>query len=195
MLFLRDIGETEVGGFGISAADDPLLIEQFVLVRQNCSIVTVAFDDGAVADFFDAQVDTGRSPEQFARIWIHTHPGDCAMPSGVDEETFARVFGRSDWAVMAIVARGGQTYARLQFSTGPGASLRLPIEVDYRHPFAGTDFPTWTEEYHSCIQPELEMFQNLANTRYGHRDDSMLRDLMQLGPADSTDDRPHFSDR
>ena len=27
--FLRDVGETEVGGFGISRADDPLLVEDF----------------------------------------------------------------------------------------------------------------------------------------------------------------------
>ena len=43
LLFLRDLGETEVGGFGISAADDLLLIEDFVLVRQHCSVITVAF--------------------------------------------------------------------------------------------------------------------------------------------------------
>ena len=37
-----------------------------------------------------------------------------------DEETFARVFGRTDWAVMFILARQGQSYARLRFHVGPG---------------------------------------------------------------------------
>ena len=137
LLFLRDLGETEVGGFGISAADDLLLIEDFVLVRQHCSVITVAFEDESVAEFFDRQIDRELRPEQFGRIWIHTHPGESAQPSSVDEETFARVFGRSDWAVMAIVACGGDTFARLQFPAGPGGSLPLPLAVDYRRPFTG----------------------------------------------------------
>ncbi|MBN8625679.1 MAG: hypothetical protein J0M17_09330 [Planctomycetes bacterium] len=42
------------------------------LVRQTCSAVTVKFDDIAVADFFDEQVDLGLAPERFSRVWIHT---------------------------------------------------------------------------------------------------------------------------
>ncbi len=153
LLFLRDLGEPEVGGFGISSADDLLLIEDFVLVRQHCSVITVAFEDEAVAEFFDRQIDRGLRPEQFGRIWIHTHPGDSAQPSSVDEETFARVFGRSDWAVMAIIACGGDTFARLQFSAGPGTSVNLPFAVDYRRPFSGSEHEAWTNEYLANVQP------------------------------------------
>ena len=56
-------GDTEVGGFGIAATDDLLLIEDIQLVGQTCSWAHVAFDDVAVADFFDQQVDAGRRPE------------------------------------------------------------------------------------------------------------------------------------
>ena len=153
LLFLRDLGDTEVGGFGITSPKDLLLVEDFVLVKQVCSTVTVAFEDEAVAEFFDQQIDQGRKPEQFARIWIHTHPGRSAMPSSVDEETFARVFGRSDWAVMAIVACGGQTFARLQFRAGPGGALRLPLEVDFRRSFAASDHEAWTNEYLAAVKP------------------------------------------
>ena len=37
LLYLRDLGPTEVGGFGISAADDLLRIEDVQLVLQNCT--------------------------------------------------------------------------------------------------------------------------------------------------------------
>src|SRR3954449_8635457 len=134
LLFLRDVGETEIGGFGISAKDDLLLIEDIELIAQECTWVHVAFDDEAVADLFERQVVAGRRPEEFARIWIHTHPGRSPEPSGTDEETFARVFGRSDWAIMFILARGGQTYARLRFNVGPGADVNLPVEVEYGQP-------------------------------------------------------------
>ena len=63
----------------------------------------------------------GLPPERFARIWVHTHPGKSPHPSITDEETFQRCFGNSDWAVMFILARGGQSYARLRLNAGPGA--------------------------------------------------------------------------
>jgi hypothetical protein len=63
---VRDRGPTEVGGFGIAPADDLLYVEDIQLVRQSCTMVSVAFDDMAVAEFFDVQIDAGRRPEQFA---------------------------------------------------------------------------------------------------------------------------------
>jgi hypothetical protein len=145
--FLRDCGDTEIGGFGITCKDDLLLVQDIRLVSQCCTPLSVKFDDQAIADFFDEQVDRGRKPEEFARIWVHTHPGSSAEPSGTDEETFARCFGRSDWAVMFILARRGETYARLQFNVGPKGSLRIPVSVDYQHSFLGSDHENWLEEY------------------------------------------------
>jgi hypothetical protein len=146
-LFLRDAGHTEIGGFGVAASDDLLFVEDVRLVRQTCTWISAEFDDESVADFFDAQVDEGRRPEEFARLFVHTHPGDSAQPSGTDEATFARVFGCTDWAVMFILARGGQCYARLRYNVGPGAEIELPVEVDYSREFDGSDFLLWHEEY------------------------------------------------
>ena len=153
LLFLRDYGETEVGGFGIAAGDDLLFVEDVQLVKQDCSWAHVAFEDESVADYFDAQVDQGRQPEQFARLWLHTHPGECPQPSLTDEQTFERVFGRSDWAVMFIIAREGQTYARLRFNVGPGGEIEIPVKVDYSRPFPGSDMDAWEQEYVANVCP------------------------------------------
>lgn len=123
-------------------------------MRQYTTLVSVRFDDDAVADYFDRQVDLGRRPEQFARIWLHTHPGDSASPSHVDHVTFERVFGRCDWAVMFILARGGATFAQLRFNAGPGGALSLRTGVDYDLPFAGSDHEAWAAEFAACIEPE-----------------------------------------
>ncbi len=154
LLFLRDYGKTEVGGFGIAPRDDLLYLEDVQLVRQTCSWAHVAFDDESVADFFDQQVDAARHPEQFARVWVHTHPGDCPRPSQVDEDTFSRVFGRSAWAVMFILAYEGQTYARLRFNDGPGADLKVAVGLDYSRPFGGCDHEAWKQEYLSNVQAQ-----------------------------------------
>jgi hypothetical protein len=154
LLYFRDMGESEVGGFGISAAEDLLYLEDVELVRQTCDIASVAFDDQSVADYFDRQVDAGRNVSRIGRIWVHTHPGSCAQPSCKDQETFARVFGNTDWSVMFILARGGQSYARLEFHVGPGGSVLLPVEVDYSRPFPASDHAAWHEAYLQNVRVE-----------------------------------------
>ena len=158
---MRDAGDTEVGGFGIAASDDFLLIEDFVTVKQIATSASINFDDDAVADYFDRQVDEGRRPRQFARCWIHTHPGNSPNPSCVDEQTFARVFGGSDFAIMMILASGGMAYARLRFNVGPGGDVLVPVKVDYDCMFAASDPEAWELEHRTNIearQMELSYF-------------------------------------
>ena len=154
LLYFRDRGDTEIGGFGITKADDLLYVEDFVTVEQAATGASISFDDEAVADLFDSQVDAGRKPEQFARIWLHTHPGNSAQPSSVDEETFQRVFGNCQWALMFILARGGKSYARLRFNVGPGGSVVIPVVVDYSQPFGPSDHEGWETEYQANIKAE-----------------------------------------
>ena len=152
LLYFRDRGQTEIGGFGVSAENNPLYIEDFVTVEQEATSASISFDDEAVADFFDQQVDLGRKPGQFARLWMHTHPGTSPVPSHVDEETFQRVFGRCQWAVMFVLARGGKTYARLRFNVGPGGQAMIPVEVDYSGTFEAADHEAWEAEYKAHIR-------------------------------------------
>ena len=152
LLFFRDRAETEIAGFGITQADDLLYIEEFATVKQEVTTASFVFDDAAVADFFDQQVDASRKPAQFARILIHTHPGDSPTPSGTDEENFQRVFGGCEWAVMFILAQAGKTYARLRFNVGPGGEVLIPVQVDFSQPFSGSGHQAWEAEYQANIQ-------------------------------------------
>ena len=146
-MFMRDITDNEVGGFGITQADDLLFVTDFVLVKQKVTAVSVSFEDESVADLFEDQVEAGRQPEQFARLWLHTHPGDSPEPSMTDEQTFARVFGSCDWSVMCVVAQDGGTYARLRFNAGPGGEVKIPVCVDYGYEFDAADFEVWKQQY------------------------------------------------
>ncbi len=153
LIYLRDRGSTEVGGFGITDALDPRFVTDMVLIRQTCTDVTVAFEDTAVAEFFDDQIDAGRHPENFGRIWIHTHPVHSAQPSQVDVETFARVFGCCDWAVMLILARNGATYGELKRS-GKSVAEKLSVGIDFKPEFAASKREDWEQEYLQCVQEE-----------------------------------------
>jgi hypothetical protein len=57
--FYCHVGEAEIGGFGITAKGDLLFVKDFVTVRQQASMMTVAMEDEAVADFSDRCVDAG----------------------------------------------------------------------------------------------------------------------------------------
>ena len=153
LIYMRDRGPTEVGGFGITETADPRFVTDIVLIKQTCTDVTVAFDDDAVADYFDDQIDAGRHPENFGRIWIHTHPGFSARPSQVDVETFARVFGNCDWSVMFILARNGATYAELK-NVGRPKAEKMSIGIDFKPDFAASDQSAWEAEYLQSVREE-----------------------------------------
>ncbi len=78
-LFLHG-GDTEVGGFGICRENDLLYVEEFVSVKQRASVATVAFDDAAVADYFD---DGGGSRAVSPQLCtdMDSHPSRHAAPS------------------------------------------------------------------------------------------------------------------
>ncbi len=150
--FLCHAGPTEVAAFGLSRPGDPLHLDDVLVVRQRASPISVAFDDGAVADLFDAMADAGVAPARFARVWLHPHPGASVEPSCPDEATFARAFGACDWAVLAILGRTGRVSARLTFAAGPGGSLDLAAAVDWSSwprdaERLGEELPGWERAY------------------------------------------------
>src|SRR6185295_1768088 len=116
------------------------------------------FLDNAVADHFDSHLEQGVQPVRCGRLWIHTHPGGSALPSSTDEETFVRGFGSCDWAVMMILARSGQTYARLAFNTGPMAQIEIPVRVDWSSwPFYIGHEQPWLDAYCNQWQHEYDL--------------------------------------
>jgi hypothetical protein len=54
---------------------------------------------------------------------------------------------------MFVLARGGQTSARLRFHVGPGGELEIPVRVDYSRPFGSSQHELWQEEYLANVQP------------------------------------------
>jgi hypothetical protein len=168
LLYLRDLGPTEIGAYAISNEKDPLLVEDLTLVKQKCTAVSTDFDGDGIADYFDDQVALGRKPEQFARIWVHTHPWNSADPSNQDETTFVDSFSGPHWAVMAILAKGGDTYARLKFNYGPGGEIEIPMRVAFDCGFPAVDAGTvadWQAEYKSKVDVEHDRWKQ---TKPGH---------------------------
>jgi hypothetical protein len=153
---IRDLGDTEVGGFGIASDDDPMCIVDIALIKQQCTGSTVEFDDIGVADYFDDCIDAELHPEQFGRVWIHTHPYGCHKPSMTDEKTFEKCFGGCDWAVMYILSKDGTDYCALQYNKIPSHRVELRRAViDFSIPFQQSEYAMWKEEYDEMVTKKV----------------------------------------
>ena len=126
--------DTEIGGFGISHADDPFTITDFVLVPQECTAASVDFDDDGLADHMDNMMDKGIIPARCFRHWIHTHPGNSASPSGTDWTSWTKCFPDANWSSMIILAKGGDTSAHVRNRVAVGEATTVvtsKLEVEY----------------------------------------------------------------
>jgi proteasome lid subunit RPN8/RPN11 len=147
ILYMRDIKNCEMGGYGVCETDDPLLITNFYLVKQEVSGATVELDKEDSSRFMEEMTDKGFSPWQYAGNWIHSHPGNSASPSLVDEENFNKNFSLCDVAIFFIIAKGGDKYCRVRHNTGPGIEVTISTEIDYSCPFPASDKTAWEAEY------------------------------------------------
>jgi proteasome lid subunit RPN8/RPN11 len=149
--YMRDKGSTEIGGYGICETDDPLLINDFKLVKQQCTGATVELDTEDSMKFVEDMVDKGFSPWAFQNVWIHTHPSNCPKPSLVDEANFDKNFSHPACAIFYILARGGDSYTRMRFNTPPGIDVEIQSETDYSVPFPASDHESWKKEYEEKV--------------------------------------------
>ena len=82
---------------------------------------------------------------------------------------------------MFILARGGQTYARLRFNVGPGVDVKIPVEVDFGRAFAASAQELWHSEYLANVRipaPDPpQSFELEKRTGLSSREDEFADDL------------------
>jgi hypothetical protein len=161
IVHLNSLSTAEVGAFGISNAKNLLLVEDIAVIKQEVTGASVSFDDEAVADFFLDQVEAKRKPNQFARIWIHTHPNwfnphiekddSIPAPSFTDEETFKRAFGNCDWSIMFIYGGGSSGYARLSIKKNLSGQIIIPVSKGNGELPTEADKREWEREFNENV--------------------------------------------
>jgi hypothetical protein len=153
MLYLREKGSTEISGFALTDENDPYLIIDFLLPKQECTGVTTEMTSEGIVELFDKLSGPakfnglGLSPSRYGRIWIHTHPGFSSEPSGTDWSTFKGTFGDKEWSIMFVFSSEREATCMLQIQALPDAHFRIPWEISWEHPFAGTNYAEWDKEY------------------------------------------------
>lgn len=155
MVFWRDCGNTEVAAYATTETNDPLLITDFRLIKQQCSSVTFDLDIKDLAEDVERTLDDGLCPWMTHNILCHSHPGNSPDPSGTDETNFAKAFSHPDWAVMLIIAKNNSMYCRLKLNTGPGVEKLLKVQVDFSQDFMASDRTKWKTEYELKVTKQV----------------------------------------
>jgi len=182
LIWMRDRGNTEVAGYGITETEDPLLVTDFKLIKQVCTVASFDFDPEDGAEFMEQMADTGLMPWQYSNLLLHSHPGNSPNPSTTDETNFVKSFSHPHWAIMFIIADGGDIYCRLKANVGPGIVRELKISVDWSVPFLGSDVEKWKEEYEAKVSKKTfrmtgkEGVASKSDTDFTVYDDPMWKD-------------------
>lgn len=156
LCFIRDLGDTEIGCFGMAETDDPLLLTDIFLPEQECTMTTVELDGQSLLDYRANCRLAGLSEKHSFRVWIHTHPNMSAKPSSTDETTYNELFGGADWGIMLIVSKTGDTYARVRYGgDGPQADAELAIVVDYSASFGESNHDDWEAIYYCAVTKRI----------------------------------------
>lgn len=173
LIWMRDRGDTEVAGYGITATEDPLLVTDFVLVKQECTGASFDLDPDDGAEHAERMMDKGIPPWACMNILCHTHPGNSPTPSGTDEKNFVKAFSHPNWAIMFIIANGGATYCRMKINVAPGVVKKIKVAVDWQIPFSGTDVKEWEKEYKAKVHESITKMRMTGNEGMMSLDDPL----------------------
>ena len=161
MIYMRNKSSNEVGGWGVTKKDDPFYVEDFKLVKQIVGPATVDFDDDGNTKFCTEMVEAGFDFSQFQKIWIHTHPGDCSLPSSVDIDTFKRMvdsLSPEDYAIMFIIAQNDTATAKMAYKSSSIGVIISDLAVEYE--VSDKNNKDYDQEYDSLVSTnKISMFK------------------------------------
>lgn len=202
--YLRDLTSNEVTCFGITDEDDPLLVKDLWVPKQEVSVATTELDDESFAIAVE-EMGKMAPPSTFTRIWLHTHPGSSATPSSTDRTTQSTTFSTCEWHVMGILAQGGQTHCEMSW-WGPDRksllSARIPMEVAWHEPFDAADPDHWSAEYAENVTARTVTYTRNDSMRWlppnqpltSDQDRKQLLEFAQKEPALDFDDPRTLTD-
>lgn len=161
IMYMANAVDIEISGMAITTSSDPLLVTDFLLIKQEGTEASTEFDmdhyEEVMFALCDPSGETKLQPTQCQRIWVHTHPSFSPTPSLTDVKTFSDGWGVCDWSVMCIVTQEGEMFAQLNIKssaenvTGKHIRHKLETGVSYLHPFPETDHEAWQEELDTLV--------------------------------------------
>jgi len=167
LLYIASKAKTEVSGFAITSPENSFYIQDFKLIKQQCTSVTTEMDEDGIDSFFGEMLDAGLQPRDFSRIWIHTHPGMAPSPSGTDLKTFDELFKDCSYGIMFILGKNNEVYCKGRWNKIDAIGSieqNLDCIIDYTSAeFKGTNFEAWQTELKNHVFEPVSKIIPYAN--------------------------------
>ena len=112
----------------ITHPDDRLFVTDLWFPKQECTAAAVEFDDESIAEEIDRLSDT----HPMDRLPHLDPPRSESQPQWHRRRDLLQVLGHFDWAVMAILAKGGKSYARIKHDAPAGIT---DGKIEYKIPW------------------------------------------------------------
>lgn len=141
--------DVEVGGFCLTDGD---LVTDFIVVEQESSGATFDFTKEGIEDYLDEMTNLGYTPKECFRIYLHSHPGNSAEPSGPDWENFYKLMGSYPWFCMLIIAKDQSKYGYIKLTQGIGVECEIDWDVDWTIPCEAVDFEQLELEFTTKVK-------------------------------------------
>lgn len=169
LIWMRDRQKKEVAGWAVTDPDDNLLVRDIAILPQIVTYATFDFDKQGMSDYTVRRVREGMQPNQFLRVWIHTHPGESAEPSTKDLETFRRDLAEYEWQVMFIIGETGKYTCtmRLRLENGLVAETALPVEMHMDPAHVEEWEKEFKENVKNYVAPVVEKRDHLQTAVHG----------------------------
>lgn len=160
------IAKGEVSFYGRTSLEDPFLVEDLWIPKQEAGSASYETDGMDEALYMGEMVDKGYPPENTIAIWCHTHPGNSASPSGTDWDTFEERFEKAQFeGVMFILAKQGDMSAHLSANiNGELAAVTMQCMVRWGE---GTLAEDWEKIIEDKVTPIVYTPYKGALTQHG----------------------------
>lgn len=121
----------EIGGMLEFDIEDPLLVTDVHILKQEVTKASVEFCDEALADYMEKMAIDRKLPDRCYRTgWWHHHPFNSSHPSGTDETTFREKWGDLPWSLMFITSEATH-YCRLRVNVANQVISQQEIPIHW----------------------------------------------------------------
>lgn len=130
--------DTEISFLGkVEQKDDVLLVNDFVLLKQQVSYANTILDKEELGKFYESLMNKGENPSNW-KVWIHSHASMSAIFSQTDEDTiksFDLEIPTDNWFLSIVVNHAGDLNARIDiFSPIHLTVQRLEWDISFDDP-------------------------------------------------------------
>lgn len=148
----------KVLAIGIASKEEPLYIEDMLLLAQYNRPERVKFKERDWEDYKNVTIKTGHSLDHCARIFILTHPKS-NEPDAVDLAEFRRLTADAPFAILCTIGKDLVVHVHFEvklagakFSTTLESKIATEVIIDPRSAIGSMD---WEGEFIDCTQQQF----------------------------------------